>query len=101
MKKLSIIVSIVLAAACLYASCYTGVFAAEVYTTVIPAKYVAEDLQTELEVGTSIYFETHEIIRPNSAIVKNGIPMFDPQKFRQHQAFLIVNITLSKLLFLR
>ena len=47
MKKLSIIVSIVLAAACLYASCYTGVFAAEVYTTVIPAKYVAEDLQTE------------------------------------------------------
>lgn len=51
MKKLSIIVSIVLAAACLYASCYTGVFAAEVYTTIIPAKYVAEDLQTELEVA--------------------------------------------------
>ena len=52
-------------------------------------------LQTELEVGTSIYFETHEIIRPNSAIVKNGIPMFDPQKFRQHQAFLIVSIIKS------
>ena len=48
-------------------------------------------LQTELEVGTSIYFETHDIIRPNSTVVKNGIPMFDPQKFKQ-QAFLIVNI---------
>lgn len=69
MKKLSIIVSIVLAAACLYASCYTGVFAAEVYTTVIPAKYVAEDLQTELEVA-----ETDESFPAGVVIEGTAVP---------------------------
>lgn len=49
-------------------------------------------LETELEVGTSIYFETHEIIRPNSNVVKNGIPMFEIDKFRQQQIFLIISI---------
>lgn len=69
MKKISIIVSIVLAAACLYASCYTGVFAAEVYTTVIPAKYVAEDLQTELEVA-----ETDESFPAGVVIEGTAVP---------------------------
>ena len=69
MKKLSIIVSIVLAAACLYASCYTCVFAAEVYTTVIPAKYVAEDLQTELEVA-----ETDESFPAGVVIEGTAVP---------------------------
>lgn len=49
-------------------------------------------LHTELEVGTSISCETNEIIRPNTAIIKNGIPMFDIQKFNQLQNTLIVKI---------
>ena len=49
-------------------------------------------LHTELEVGTSISCETDEIIRPNTAIIKNGAPMFDLQKFKQLQNTLIVKI---------
>ncbi len=49
-------------------------------------------LHTELEVGTSIFCETDEIIRPNTAIIKNGTPMLDVQKFKQSQNTLIVKI---------
>lgn len=49
-------------------------------------------LHTELEVGTSISCETNEIIRPNTAIIKNRIPMFDLQKFKRLQNTLIVKI---------
>lgn len=50
-------------------------------------------MQTEIEVGTIIYLDSHQIIRPNAAVVKNGIPMFDVDKFIQQQSFLIIYIS--------
>lgn len=49
-------------------------------------------LQTELEVGTLLYHETKDILRPNVPIIKNGSPMFDIQKFTQQQSTLIITI---------